>query len=322
MRTLVASVFLVLAWTAVAAAQKPTDVVCKSTETQPECHARLKCRPYEELDECQKRILKCSAMETLEQCVKRGGGDNSSSSGGDNANDRGNDDRGNDRGNDNRNNDNRNSDRSNDRGNDDRGNDRSDERRSDRGRDRSDRGRRGRSDGGSSRGRRGRRSGGGGGRGFEANKTFGLGLEVGEPTGLTGKVFLSPRGALDFGVGYIYSHYYYGDGGHVYLDYLAHPVSLASTPSFELPFYIGGGLRFWNFDYCDPMPNPDVCYRGSAVGIRIPLGLALDFNNVPLDIFLQLVPTFDFLSGDYYDHFDDRNHFGFDVSAGIRFWFK
>ena len=47
-----------------------------------------------------------------------------------------------------------------------------------------------------------------GGKRFEANKTFGLGLELGEPTGLTGKYFLSGTNALDFGLGYIYHHYY------------------------------------------------------------------------------------------------------------------
>lgn len=61
---------------------------------------------------------------------------------------------------------------------------------------------------------------------------------------------------------------------------------------------------------------------GSAVGIRMPLGIAFDFNNSPLDIFLQLVPTLDFLNGDYYMRYGDRAHFGIDGSVGIRFWFK
>ena len=174
-----------------------------------------------------------------------------------------------------------------------------------------------RDDGGGSR-RRGRRRGGGSHSSFAANKTFGLGLELGEPDGINGKYFLSPAGALDFGVGYIYDHYYYGDGFHLYADYLWH-FSLASTPSFELPFYIGGGLRYWQFDYC----VQNVCdYGGSAVGIRMPLGIAFDFNNSPLDIFLQLVPTLDFLNGDYYMRYGDRAHFGIDGSVGIRFWFK
>ncbi|HEY5948110.1 MAG TPA: DUF3996 domain-containing protein [Kofleriaceae bacterium] len=143
---------------------------------------------------------------------------------------------------------------------------------------------------------------------------------MGEPTGLNGKVFVAPKVALDFGVGWIYRHYYYGDGLHLYGDVLFHPVSLVHSDAFELPLYIGGGLRFWDFEYC--RARNDCGYGGSAIGIRIPVGISFDFNNVPLDIFLQLVPTIDFIRGDYYDRYRDRNHFGVDLSVGIRFWFK
>ena len=164
-----------------------------------------------------------------------------------------------------------------------------------------------------------------GGRGnmksFEANKTFGLGLELGAPFGLSGKYFLTDSNALQFGLGAIYEHYYAGDGIHLYLDYLWHPVSLVSAQAFELPFYIGVGGRFWDFDYCRERDR--VCgYGGSAFGIRIPLGISFDFNRVPLDIFFHLVPTFDFYRGDYYRYYNDRAHFGIDASVGVRYWFN
>ncbi len=291
---------------------RPQDVVCRKSETQAECHARLQCKADEELEQCQKRLLRCTADESLADCVKRaqtarrddGGQD---PSGGERRDDRGDDERGRDGRDDARD----------DR--DDRGDDR-DRRRDDRDdRDaREGRGRRGDRD--RSRGRRGDRRGGrGGDRDFTANKTFGLGLELGEPTGLNGKVFVSDSTAIDFGVGWIYRHYYYGDGVHLYGDVLFHPVSLASTESLELPFYVGVGLRLWDFDFC----AGNVCtYGGSAVGVRVPLGLAFDFNNVPLDIFVQLVPVLDFIDGDYYDRYRDRTHLGIDGSLGFRYWFK
>lgn len=157
---------------------------------------------------------------------------------------------------------------------------------------------------------------------FSANKTFGAGLELGSPSGLTGKYFLSDSNALDFGLGYIYHSYYYGDDGiHLYLDYLWHPASLVSAEAFELPFFIGVGGRYWDFDYCDG--RGCINYGGSAIGVRIPLGIAFDFNTVPLDIALNIVPTIDFIRGDYYDRVDHhRAHFGFDVSIAIRYWFK
>ena len=101
--------------------------------------------------------------------------------------------------------------------------------------------------------------------------------------------------------------------------YLWHPFTLVSADAFELPFFIGVGGRFWDFDYCD---NRVCGYGGSAFGVRVPLGIAFDFNDVPLDIALNIVPVLDFISGDYYDRYDNRTHFGIDVSIAIRYWFK
>lgn len=301
----VSGAFALVACFALALAQnKPANVQCKSTETQAECHARLKCKADEELEACQKRLLKCIPGEALVDCEKRAA---SAKQGNASQQTDGNNQSRDDAAASNR------RDRDQDRG--DRGD------RGDRDKGRADDG--DRDDGSRSRRRRGGGGGrGGGGRsgggGFEANKKFGLGLEIGEPTGLNGKYFLSDSRALDFGIGWIYHHYYYGDGIHIYADYLFHPVTLVSASAFELPLYVGPGLRFWDFDYCDRQ----VCYGGSALGIRVPVGVSFDFNNVPLDIFIQLVPVVDFIRGDYYDRFRDRTHFGIDLSAGIRYWFK
>jgi len=261
---------------------------CKPTETQAECHKRLRCKADEEIEVCQRRLRNAQQQQNNGDGDDRGG-------------DRGNDDRGNDRG-----------------GNDDRGSSR-------RGGD-DDRGSSRRGGGGSDNSSRRRRSGGSGSHRFEANKTFGLGLELGEPTGLNGKFFFGPRIALDFGLGWIYEHYYYGDGLHLYADILFHPISFTSNPTFELPFYIGGGLRFWDFDYCYRATRNAPCayYGGSAIGLRVPVGIAFDFNKAPIDIFIQAVPTLDFIRGDFYDrgYYDRRNHFGIDFSVGVRFWFK
>jgi len=291
---LVAFIALV-AFPALALAQNRPADLCKANETQAECHARLKCNSDEDLEDCKKRLQKGSAAGQQRNTNNQGqGGDREPD---DRPDDR---DGGRDREPD---------DRSGGREPDDRGRDRHAD---DRGQ-----GRRGR-DRGTRQSRHRSRSRSGGDRSFAANKTFGLGLELGEPSGLSGKYFLSDNGALDFGLGAIYSHYYYGDGVHLYGDFLWHPISLTHAEAFELPLYIGGGLRFWSFEYCDPQ----ICYDGSAVGIRVPIGISFDFNNAPLDIFIQLVPVIDFLNGDYYDRYRDRTHIGIDLSVGIRYWFK
>jgi hypothetical protein len=150
---------------------------------------------------------------------------------------------------------------------------------------------------------------------FEANKIFGLGLMVGAPTGLSGKYFLSESTALDFGVGGI--GYYRGrDGIHLHADHLWHPFSLVSDPAFELPFYVGVGGRVFKFDE-DAGNNLD--RDGTVIGVRVPLGIAMDFNRVPLDIFLELTMVFD-LFVDYWD--DDDFGVDFNPALGLRYWFR
>ena len=151
------------------------------------------------------------------------------------------------------------------------------------------------------------------GRRFEANKTFGLGLELGAPTGLTGKYFLSGDRALDFGVGTIYE-YFDRSGLHLYGDYLFHPVSLAANQVFELPLYIGIGGRLWSFDN----DRNGVVDDAVAFGVRVPIGISFDFNTLPLDAFVQVVPVLDFFSG-YAAH---SVYFDIDVSVGVRYWFN
>ena len=147
---------------------------------------------------------------------------------------------------------------------------------------------------------------------FEANKTFGLGLELGAPFGLNGKYFYSSDKAFDFGVGDI--DYYYGNryGLHIYGDHLWHPASLASTEPFELPFYIGVGLRLWDFN--ENGPNGQSAF---ALGVRVPIGIAFDFNDVPLDVFVELTPVLDFAF-----NYRENAFFGIDGSVGIRYWFN
>ena len=160
---------------------------------------------------------------------------------------------------------------------------------------------------------------GAGSKRFEANKTFGLGLELGYHDGITAKYFLNESNALDFGLGWSYGHYYGGDGLSIYADYLWHPFVLTSADAFELPFYIGVGGHFWDFDY---YRGRDCCYDGSAFGVRVPIGIAFDFNNQPLDIFIQVTPTLSFFRDYYYDGRDRDVWLTIWPSVGIRFWFN
>jgi hypothetical protein len=151
------------------------------------------------------------------------------------------------------------------------------------------------------------------GRRFEANKTFGLGLMIGAPTGLSGKYFLAPDRAIDFGVGAI--GYYNGrDGLHLHADYLWHPVSLVSADAFELPFYVGIGARLFDFG-CNGCKD-----NVAALGARVPFGIAFDFNNVPIDVFLELAVVVDVFVNDYPGH--DRLGADLNGAVGFRYYFN
>jgi hypothetical protein len=155
-----------------------------------------------------------------------------------------------------------------------------------------------------------------GGKRFEANKQFGLGLELGAPFGVTGKYFYSEDKAFDFGVGDIYNYYDYR-GLYIYGDHLWHPAVLASADAFELPFYIGVGGSFFHWD---DLRGP-VDRHGDALVFRVPVGIAFDFNNVPLDVFVQLVPSLP-LFFNTPDGYDRTLFFFIDGSVGIRYWFQ
>ena len=151
---------------------------------------------------------------------------------------------------------------------------------------------------------------------YVANGKFGLGLELGAPFGLNGKYFLDDSHALNFGVGEVYDGYYgdYNrDGIHLYLDYMWHPFVLGRPEPFQVPFFIGVGGRIWDFNDRD-RTNDD----GFAVGARCPIGIALDFNKVPLDIWFQFTFVADVFANRYRD---DRFGLHLEGSIGIRYWF-
>jgi hypothetical protein len=157
---------------------------------------------------------------------------------------------------------------------------------------------------------------------FQANKTFGLGGMLGAPTGLSGKWFVGDSTAIDFGLGTIYG-YRDRHGMHTHADFLWHPVSLASASGFELPLYLGVGGRLFNGRRCYRYDRGvcELTYRDyTALGVRGPIGLAFDFNNIPLDIFVEAALVMDILF-DYDDNREDRLYFDVNGAVGVRYYF-
>lgn len=144
---------------------------------------------------------------------------------------------------------------------------------------------------------------------YSSSKKFGLGLMIGAPTGLSGKFFVGPDTAIDFGVGVIHYYRHRRSNLHIHADFLWHPVNLVHTEPFDLPLYLGIGARVWDFD-------DDTDHSAFGLGVRAPIGIAFDFNNVPLDVFIELALVVDL----FFDYGDD---YAGDINGaiGVRYWF-
>ncbi|HEY4241973.1 MAG TPA: hypothetical protein VGM88_19270 [Kofleriaceae bacterium] len=134
---------------------------------------------------------------------------------------------------------------------------------------------------------------------------FGVGLILGEPTGIDAKLYLRDDQAIQGAVGFAFA----GGGVQVHADYVFHPLILQQRPSFVLPLYIGPGLRF--IDYTGSKDGSSV-----GVGLRGVVGMLFDFKNVPLDAFVEVAGVLGY-------HFKDGDGWGpdFNVGAGVRYYF-
>ena len=127
---------------------------------------------------------------------------------------------------------------------------------------------------------------------------FGIGVIIGEPTGITGKYMIDNNSAVDAGIGWETS----GDNElHIYGDYLFHLYDVIKVPKGKLPIYFGGGARWVIRD------NKD-----NKLGVRIPIGLEYVFEDISLGAFVELVPVVNLTPDTDVD---------FEAGTGIRYFF-
>ncbi|MBU1097782.1 MAG: hypothetical protein CVV23_12800 [Ignavibacteriae bacterium HGW-Ignavibacteriae-2] len=131
------------------------------------------------------------------------------------------------------------------------------------------------------------------------DKNFGLGVIFGEPTGFSGKYWLTDNNALDFGFGYSFL----GENSHLSLhgDYLYHMDGIIQS-QFRIPIYYGFGLRLRTAGDDD-----------GSFGVRGVAGVAMFLNELPVDVFFEIVPVFQLLP---------ETGLKFDVAVGGRYYFK
>ena len=130
--------------------------------------------------------------------------------------------------------------------------------------------------------------------------TFGIGIIVGEPTGIDAKGFIDSDHdhAIEVAVAWSLSG---NNELHIQADYLLHRYEVIKVSRGQLPIFFGAGGRL-------------VVREGSndILGVRIPVGLAYAFDDAPVDVFGEIVPVLN-LTPD--------TDFALEGAIGVRYWF-
>ena len=138
---------------------------------------------------------------------------------------------------------------------------------------------------------------------------FGLGLIIGEPTGISAKLWTSPVNAFDFGLGWSRGgdwigrndgYYRSGTRVHFHMDYLWHAFDVIRS-SDRFPLYYGIGGRI----------NGGSGYT-SSIAVRGVFGIAWLPRDTPIDLFFELAPSLQLTSS---------TGFGIDAGIGGRYFF-
>lgn len=126
------------------------------------------------------------------------------------------------------------------------------------------------------------------------SENIGIGLMLGEPTGVSVKYWYNSRSAFNIGAAWSLSGR--SEALHLHTDLLLHSW-FADTES--LAFYYGAGGRI-------------IFASNATAGIRFPFGLNYVFQNIPFDLFVEAVPILDLTP---------NIEFAGNGAVGIRYYF-
>jgi hypothetical protein len=133
---------------------------------------------------------------------------------------------------------------------------------------------------------------------YSQTRGFGLGIIVGEPTGISAKYWLSSQNALDFGLGYSFVR---KGRLHFHMDYLFHHQNIfRAEENFAL--YYGPGFRLRTVEGDD-----------ARLGARFGVGLVWLPRNAPVDVFVEIAPILDIIPA---------TRFQVNAGLGFRFFFN
>jgi hypothetical protein len=121
---------------------------------------------------------------------------------------------------------------------------------------------------------------------FAQQKGFGLGVVLGEPTGISAKYWLTSGTALDFGLGYSFTSS--NSLFDFYADYVFHSSDMInSTENFVV--YYGPGARL------------KIRESSSKLGIRGVIGILWLPGGTNFDLFVEVAPILDIIPATKFD---------------------
>jgi len=127
---------------------------------------------------------------------------------------------------------------------------------------------------------------------------FGIGVILGEPTGITPKVWVSNSTAFAAGVAWSFSG---NNTMHMHLDYQLHNFQVIQVEQGSMSLYYGLGGRMLFREN-----------RDDKVGLRLPLGINYLFSGAPVEAFLEVAPVLDLAPS---------TDFSANGGIGIRYYF-
>ena len=137
---------------------------------------------------------------------------------------------------------------------------------------------------------------------FAQSGKVGVGVILGEPSGLSLKFRTSSTTAFDAGLAWSFA----SPGSlHIHGDFIFHNYNLFTVERGLVALYygVGGRVKFI---------SSDAVTRETRVGVRIPIGLVYEFDEAPVDLFIEIVPMLDLTP---------RTEGGIAGAIGIRYFF-
>ncbi len=128
---------------------------------------------------------------------------------------------------------------------------------------------------------------------------FGAGVMVGQPTGLSGKLWLGDSNAFHGGIAWQFSPTR-ATRFHMHFDYARYNFDFIDAQTGTLAFYYGVGGRILTGGTND------------RIGVRFPFGLNYQFDDNPIEIFAEVAPILDLSPG---------THLRGNSGAGLRYYF-